>query len=166
MKGAEVFEGMKKYLIVFGSAFVLGLGLLITVLTSGAYVSSQPEFRTTPDSCSVYIRGEVITTGIYSLDEALVQIHVMDGDKLLREYEHWEKGSGTFSFTENMLFSAWGGRPDKVEMKIISLKLNNVLPLVLSIVLLAFSIGGAVVLAVKYKKERKKQDNDEITDRP
>ena len=75
---------MKKYLIVFGSAFVLGLGLLITVLTSGAYVSSQPEFRTTPDSCSVYIRGEVITTGIYSLDEALVVIRVIEVDKLLR----------------------------------------------------------------------------------
>lgn len=145
---------MKKYLIVFGSAFVLGLGLLITVLTSGAYVSSQPEFRTTPDSCSVYIRGEVITTGIYSLDEALVEIRVMDGDKLLRGYEHWEKGSGTFSFTENKLFSDWGGKPDKVEMTIISLKLNNIFPWIVSVVLLAFSIGGAIFLAVKYKKEK------------
>ena len=52
-------------------------------------------------------------------------------------------------------------------MKIISLKLNNVFPWVLSVALLAFSIGGAVVLAVKYKKEREKQDNDgETTDRP
>lgn len=145
---------MKKYLIVFGSAFVLGLGLLITVLTSGAYVSSQPEFRTTPDSCSVYIRGEVITTGIYSLDEALVEIRVMDGDKLLRKYERKARGPGTFSFTENKLFSDWGGKPDKVEMTIISLKLNNIFPWIVSVVLLAFSIGGAIFLAVKYKKEK------------
>lgn len=146
---------MKKYLIVFGSAFVLGLGLLITVLTSGAFVSSQPEFRTTPDSCSVYIRGEVITTGIYSLDEALVEIRVMDGDKLLRKYERKARGPGTFSFTENKLFSDWGGKPDKVEMTIISLKLNNIFPWIVSVVLLAFSIGGAIFLAVKYKKEKK-----------
>lgn len=99
---------MKKYLTVFGRAFAFGLGLLITVLASGAYVSSQPKFRTTPDGCSIYIRGKVITTGIYSLDEALVEIHVMDGDQVLREYEHWEKGSGAFSFTESMLFSDWG----------------------------------------------------------
>ena len=146
---------MKKYLIVFGSAFVLGFGLLITVLTSGAYVSSQPEFRTTPYGCSIYIRGEVIPTGIYSLDEALVQIHVMDGDQVLREYERKARGPGTFSFTEEFLFSDWGGKPDKVEMKIISAKFNNGFPLAISIVLLAFSIGGAVFLAVKYKKERK-----------
>lgn len=79
----------------------------------------------------------------------------MDGDKLLRKYERKARGPGTFSFTESKLFSDWGGKPDKVEMKIISLKLNNIFPWIVSVVLLAFSIGGMIFLTVKYKKEKK-----------
>lgn len=145
---------MKKKLLVLGSAFIIGISLLITVLSSSAVVSPMPEYQHYSDACSINFRGTISVSGIYSLGEATVKIYVMSGSVVLQEYEREVGRSGTFNFSDTKTYAEWGGTPNQVQMEITSIKYNNTFSWILSLAFLVFSIAGTIYVIVKDKKER------------